>query len=232
MNKIVKAGLIGVAALGLMAAMTTDRPDNEKSSHSYEWTESSEDRVTEVREMAEFTKIHIKGAIKLLVKGGEDQNVTVEVDEDFAKRLITEVIDGTLVIDMDSKGKRRWKGPSVEVAISMQTLEAIELDGAMDAAFTNLSGSDLDVDINGAGNLEIEGTCGTLKVRLSGAGNIEAEDFKCKNVDIRLSGAGNIEAYATESANVHLAGIGNIDVTGSPKEVSKKKGGFGNIDIR
>lgn len=231
MNKNIKTGLIGVAAIALMAtAMVSANAASYSESNSSAW---SSDTVTQVRDVETFTKIRIKGSVKLEVIGGQDQMLSVEVDEDFAEHLITTVENGTLIIDMDTKGKKkRWKGPKVEVKISMQTLEAIKLDGAMDGAFTNLSGSDLDVSINGAGNLSIEGDCGTLTVRLNGAGNVEAEDLKCKNANIRLSGAGNIEAYATEKAEVRLSGIGNIDITGNPKEISKHKGGFGSIHIR
>ena len=230
-NNKMKTGIIGVASIALVTAVMA-------SANANSYTESAKvvlepDTVTQTRDVDTFTKIRIKGSVKLAVTGGEDQNVSLEVDEDFVDRLITTVEDGTLIIDMDSKGKKRsWKGRKVEVTISMQKLEALKLDGAMDGAFKNLNGSDLDVNINGAGNLSIEGSCGTLRVRLSGAGNVEAEDFKCKNVDVRLSGAGNIEAYASEKADVRLSGIGNIDIIGNPEEISKRKGGFGSIDIR
>lgn len=228
MKKTIKTGLIGVAAVALVA--TTMVSANAAPYSGNAW---SSDTVTQIRDVETFTKIRIKGAVNLYVTGGKSQELSVEVDEDFADRVITNVEDGTLIIDTDTKGKKRhWKGPKIEVKISMQTLEAFKLDGAMDGEFTNLNGSDLDVAINGAGNLSIEGSCGTLRVRLNGAGNVEAEDFKCKNADVRLSGAGNIEAYATEKADVRLSGIGNIDITGNPKEISKRKGGFGSIDIR
>lgn len=228
-NKI-KAGIIGVATIAMATAvMATANANSYTESATGAW---GPDTVTQTRDLDTFTKIRIKGSVKLEVTGGEDQTVSVEVDEDFADHLITKVEDGTLIIDMDSKGKKRhWKGPKVEVIISMQQLEALKLDGAMDGALKNINGSDLDVTINGAGNLSIDGSCGTLRVRLSGAGNVEAEDFKCKNVDVRLSGAGNIEAYATKKADVRLSGIGNIDITGNPAEISKHKGGFGSIDI-
>ncbi|MCK4920188.1 MAG: DUF2807 domain-containing protein [Bacteroidales bacterium] len=226
-NSIIKAGFIAAASLGIMAFTMTPATAEPIGAMS------SPDVVKEIRDLDPFTKIHIKGALKLHVTGGEDQHVSVEVDEDYVDDLRTSVEDGTLIIDMSREGKKkRWKGPKVEMNISMQILESIELDGAMDAELVNLSGGDLDIDISGAGNISIEGSCNTLRVNLSGAGNIEAEDFKCKNAKIRLSGAGNIEAYATEKADVRLAGIGNIDITGNPKEISKKKGGFGSIDIR
>ena len=228
-NKM-KTGIIGVAAIAMITAVMASANANSSSKSAIDaW---AADTVTQTRTVDTFTKIRIKGSVKLKVMGGEDQNVSIDADDDVVDRIITEVEDGTLIIDMDSKGKkRRWSGSKVAVTISMQQLEALNLDGAMDGAFTNLNGSDLDVTINGAGNLSIEGSCGTFRVRLSGAGNIEAEDFKCKNVDVRLSGAGNIEAYATEKADVRLSGIGNIDITGNPAEISKRKGGFGSIDI-
>ena len=227
-NNKMKTGLIGVAAIAMMTAAVASANANSYTESAWE-----ADTVTQTRDVDAFTKIRIKGSVKLEVTGGEGQNVSIDADDDFVNRIITKVEDGTLIIDMDTKGKkRRWNGSKVAVKISMQKLEALRLDGAMDGAFTNLNGSDLDVTINGAGNLSIEGSCGTLRVRLSGAGNVEAEDFKCKNVDVRLSGAGNIEAYATEKADVRLSGIGNIDITGNPAEVSKRKGGFGSIDIR
>ncbi len=227
-NNKIKIGLIGVAAIALVATTMASASSYSESKNKI-W---SPDTITQIRDLEAFTKIHIKGAVKLDVTGGEDQNVAIKIDEDYADYLLTSVEDGTLLIDMETKGKdKRWKGPKIEVTISMQALESLVLDGAMDGKFTNLNGGDLDVSINGAGNLSIEGSCNTLRVRLNGAGNVEAENFKCKNADVRLSGAGNIEAYATEKAEIRLSGIGNIDITGNPKEVSKHKGGFGSIDI-
>ncbi len=232
MNKTtkIKAGLITAALAGvMMAAMPSANAEPNLTGMS---TLGSVDTIKQTRDLEAFTKIRIKGGLSLNVVGGKEQSVSIEVDEDFVDQLSTEVEDGTLIIDMKKKGKKnRWRGPKVSVTISMQTLESLRVDGAIDGKLSDLNGSDLDISINGAGNLSIAGTCGTLRVKLSGAGNIEGEDFKCKNAYIKLSGAGNVEAYASEKAEAHLSGIGNIDISGNPKEISKRKGGFGSIDV-
>ena len=187
----------------------------------------------EDRELESFTKIRVKGAIELHLTAGGDQRVTIETDEDRMEGVETYVRGDTLVIDMSDKQRRNyWRNVSVEVTISLPTLEGLEVMGVVDAKLMNIDSDYLEIELKGAGEIEIEGKCGELELDVKGAGDIDAKDLKCEKVEIDLKGAGNASVYATVSVDADVSGVGNIRIYGKPKNVRKSVGGFGKISIR
>jgi hypothetical protein len=185
-------------------------------------------------ELSNFNEIRIdEVGLELDVNVGEDFSVEVEGDEELLDHLLMKVRGGKLVIYKDG-GKKVWdhsgnSGP--HVIISMPEFIGLELRGAIDAEIKGVDSDEVEFDIKGAGNIEVEGKCNWLIIDFKGAGNIEAEDLICKEVDIDLKGAGNIEVYASEKVDADIKGMGNIDVYGSPEEVTKSDGWFSNISI-
>lgn len=193
---------------------------------------SDGDRITQTRDLATFTRIEIRGAIDLELKAGEEQSVSIKADEDRIEFVTTKVSGDTLIIDMEDKGKRFWNDSDVDVTINMQSLRAIDVHGAVDGDFENINSEELLIDIRGAADVDIEGTCGTLTIDMRGAANIDADDLECKNVGIDVKGAGAASVYASESIDADVAGVASVSVYGNPKNVKKHSGGFASISIK
>ncbi|WP_262693095.1 head GIN domain-containing protein [Kordiimonas aquimaris] len=193
------------------------------------------ERVTQTRDVATFTRIEIRGAIDLeLTAGSSDQEVTVRARESRIDRVTTEVSGDTLIIDMkeDGNSKRFWNNTNVDVTINMESLRAIDVRGAVDGEFENIDSDELLIDIRGAADVDISGTCGTLTIDMKGAADIEADDLKCENVEVEVKGAGSASVYASESIDADVAGVASISVYGNPKNVKKHSGGFASISIK
>lgn len=192
------------------------------------------DDITVKHDLKGFDQIRIDNiGIELDVTVGDDFKIEVEGDEGLVNTLLMKVRGDKLVIYRDGDRNIWDKGgnDSPKVTISMPSFVGFDLRGAVDANIKGVDSDEVEFDLKGAGNIEVEGRCNWLVIDLKGAGNFEADNLKCKEVDVSLKGAGNIEIYASEKVNAEINGMGNIDVYGDPKDVTKNDGWFSNISI-
>lgn len=221
-----RRGVFGLAIAGLATAAFV-------SDDSFAFHDDHGEDVKEDRELGAFTKIRVKGAIELHLVAGKEQKVTIETAEKRMEHVETYVRGDTLVIDMDDDGRRNfWRNVDVNVMINMQSLEGIEVMGAVDADVEGVDSERLEIEIKGAADLDIEGSCGELELDVKGAGDISAADLRCESVEVEVKGAGNASVYASDRVEADVAGVASVSVYGKPKNVRKHVGGLGSIRIR
>jgi len=192
------------------------------------------EEITVKRDLRGFDKIRIdEVAIEIDVMVGEDYSIEIEGEEEIVDHLLMRVRGEKLVIykDGDKKIWDRAGTDSPKVTITMPKFTGLDLRGAVDADIKGVDSEEVEFDLKGAGNIEVEGKCGWLILDFKGAGNIEAEDLHCRQVEVDLKGAGNIEIFASEKVDADISGMGNIEVYGNPGEVTKSDGWFSNITI-
>lgn len=192
------------------------------------------DEITVKRDLQGFDKIRIdEVGIEIDVIVGEDYSIEIEGEEEFIDHLLMRVRGEKLVIykDGDKKIWDRAGTDSPKVTITMPKFTGLDLRGAVDADIKGIDSEEVEFDLKGAGNIEVEGKCGWLILDFKGAGNIEAEDLQCKQVEVDLKGAGNIEVFASEKVDADISGMGNIEIYGNPDEVTKNDGWFSNITV-
>ncbi|MFC4346279.1 head GIN domain-containing protein [Kordiimonas lipolytica] len=192
--------------------------------------------VVKDRDVKDFTKIRIKGAMELKLEAGESFSLKVEGDDDDVARLESYVRNGTLTLDNanddDDDGNIHFNSDDIKVTITMPTLEEFEVMGAVDAEIKGLKSENLLIDLKGAGAIELEGTCGSLDLELKGAGEVDAEDLECADVEVSVQGVGEAKVFASESVDADVSGIGSITVYGEPKKVHQSDSLFGKIRIK
>lgn len=189
--------------------------------------------VEDRRTVPSFEKIVIRDAgVSLDVRVGKDLSVTLKGMEGWANDLKTTVEGNTLII---SREERRYISVSINspnrIIITMPKFTGLKVNGAVDAKISGIESEKLSFEVNGAGNINVDGTCGTLKVDLNGAANFEGRKLKCENVKIGINGAGNVETYGSKSANLEINGFGNIDLYGNPPQINQDKSWFSNITV-
>lgn len=193
------------------------------------------DDESEKRDLSTFHTIVVKGAIDLDVRVGRKQSVHVSVEDMKLSDVKTTVKDGILYIDT-LKEKSVWGGRhqsgEVNLSLSMEKFNGIKVKGAVDGDISGIDSKDMFITISGAADLNLSGSCGTLEMDVRGAGDLDAEDLKCKAVDVSISGAGDAEVYASDRIKAVVSGVGNIDILGNPKDVTKKVRGLGSIKVK
>lgn len=211
------AGAYAVGAVGTVGALA----DNDRDRDG--------DRVTQMRDVGEFSKIRVEGALEIEINVGGRQSLEVSTDADHIDRVETTVRGNMLTISMRG---RRWRNANVEISINMAALDQFDIEGAADAYISGVDSETFEITVDGAGDIYLEGKCGSAEFTINGAGDLEAQDFECKAVAIQINGAGDADVYASESIDAEINGVGDIDVYGNPKKVRQKISGLGDIELK
>ena len=207
---IAVALLLGTTVLGATQSFADDDDDSEN------------------RNVPEFTRVVIEGAMDMIITAGEDQSVRVETDRGYMSRVETRVSGETLYVSQEG----RWRDGNLFLEISVETIEGLGIEGAGDVEIYNIDTDSFEMNIDGAGDVTLEGRCVDADYEINGAGDLDAEAFECENVEIRINGAGDAEVYASESVVAVLNGVGDIEVCGDPRSVKPRIFGLGSFEVR
>ncbi len=93
----------------------------------------------------------------------------------------------------------------------------------------NINNNSIHNKIEGLGNVKLKGRTDTATTEIDGAGNLNAFDLETNNTIVSIEGVGNADVTVSEKLNVTISGIGNLTYKGNPKEVNKKHDGLGTI---
>ncbi|WND03295.1 head GIN domain-containing protein [Temperatibacter marinus] len=212
------------------------------------------DMVEEKRKASDFSEVQLKGPVDGYIKIGKKFSVTVKAPEDMQDKIITEVKGDKLIIKM-KKGRYNWKEyKDVAVYVTMPSIDEytasgsgdshlsgkikgkefeVNLNGSGDITVETSSATELDVDLTGSGDLEIKGgKCTTISASLKGSGDISTKGVKCTKGSFSIMGSGDIDAYASNSAKSNIMGSGDVTIYGSPKEISSRTFGSGEVKTR
>lgn len=193
----------------------------------------SED-VTETYELSGFDAIEVGGVFEIDVSVGGDFSVVLTGAASEMERVEAKVENGELVLDQrrPDRGKRRWRNQGVTATISMPAMTAIDVSGVVDGDVTGIDAESFSADFSGVGDLNLSGTCGSLKARLSGVGDLDARELECLTADVDVSGIGEASVYASEEADASVSGIGSISIYGSPAKVDKDSSFLADISVK
>jgi len=201
------------------------------------------ERKIEVRELGKFNSISMRGIGKISLDQGKTQKVSIEGDDATISRIITNVTDGKLIIDIGrdwveklSAGLDFLSSHDIRLHITVTELEELEVAGVADVEVTdlkakdlvlkmigasnvtvsNLSADSLKTEIPGAGKITIDGKVGDQSVTLAGAGNFSGHKLKSKTAKVTLSGVGSAQLWVTGELDVTIAGVGSVEYYGNP----------------
>ncbi len=192
--------------------------------------------VSRTVEVADFDRVNIAGVVDLDATVGGDYALTLSGRPADLERARAEVVDGVLVLDTahdEGRVGRKIIRHGVTAKLVVPALIGVEAAGVVDGRVTGIAGGAFEVAISGVGDLELSGTCDALDAAVSGVGGLDAKGLLCRTVDVNVSGVGGASVYASERAVAEIAGIGEIEIYGSPPSVSKTKPGIlGRISVK
>lgn len=182
--------------------------------------------ITQQRSLSPFTRVSASGRYEVAIRAGVPQSVVVEAQPNVAGLIETTVSNGTLVI---SPRKRFTARRKTIITIDVPRLEAVSLNGEVDASATGVQGTSLDLSSNGAGSFTVTGSVQTLSVTSRGAGAAHLEALHARNATVQVFGAGDAELAVSDSLSVEIFGAGSVTYHGSPR-VQKTIRGAGTVD--
>jgi hypothetical protein len=168
--------------------------------------------VTEDRSVGEFESLDVSGALNVvfIVDPNADSAVSVEYDEDFQERIVSEVRDGVLALSLES-GFNLTGGVGV-INVTMNSLESLTVNGAS--------------EVTGSGEME------SYKLVVSGASEVTLEDLIATDVDVDVDGASEVQVFVSGVISGRASGASEIGVFGDPASVEVDTSGLAEIVIR
>jgi hypothetical protein len=188
--------------------------------------------TTETYDLTGFTGIEVGHAFELEVTHADNYSIAITARQEVFNHVDVTKSGSTLKIEMDVMFLTWHNTP--KVIITMPSLQKLNLSGAAhgDArAFT--STSDLEVELTGASNLDIDMETGDFRADISGASSLSGR-LDATSSDIDLSGAshatltgsggdlviggsgasrGNLRGYNLNDASVELSGASSAELT-------------------
>lgn len=186
-------------------------------------------------DLKDFDKIVINGFADATFRQGETFDVTLRTQENIFDRLDYRVEGTTLIIE--TKDKVTVRAEEFDLSIQAPALESFTVNGAGDFDIQGgfVSEDNLDILVNGAGDLNLDGIrCKDLTIEANGAADIDLSAIDVQKIKIELNGAGDVNvAGKAESASLEVNGAGDIDardlkVAG---EVKKRSSGLAKIQL-
>ncbi len=200
---------------------------------------------TKTYDLGDLRGVHLDGALDIRLKQGSPQTIKLTAQNNLLELVEIEMNKGILYAS-SSKCYNTQEAHYIEITTPrlesitlagsgsivgtgkfMVTELDIELDGAGDVSL-EVDAAEVHAALNGAGDINLMGESKELDAVLNGAGDILTTDMITESVDATINGAGDIQVYAKEKLNGDINGSGSILYVGKPK-VRKSVSGSGKI---
>src|SRR5215217_1857914 len=185
-------------------------------------------RVTQTRDVADFTRIDNSGSVDVRLHVGDPQRVRVRAGDKVIDDVHTAVRDGILRIDFDHHG---FGGNDVVVEASVPRLTGVTASGSGDIDADGIRADSFDVRSDGSADIALTGTVGRLAVDLDGSGDANVAGLVAGSARVSLGGSGDASVRADDALDVRLDGSGDVKYSGNPR-LTKNLDGSGDLKRR
>lgn len=123
-----------------------------------------------------------------------------------------------------------WSHRSLKIEIVAPRMPPLTLAGAGDVSLQDLDQDELQLDLSGAGDFNVDGKVRTVKVTSSGAGNVNLGKLSATDASVSISGIGSVDLAATGKVTVSVSGAGSVTLHRKPTELTSQISGVGSVD--
>ncbi len=188
----------------------------------------------------DFTAVEVRGPFTVELKQGKDFHVAVTADDNLFEHLQVEKSGSKLEIGFKGKNLRLRlsRDNPLKVAITMPSLEALDLNGAVTATADGFEGdhplrlhlngasqlkgsvraAEVTVDVNGASTVKLAGSGKNIRLKSNGASRLKLSEFDAsgERLIIDATGASIVSLKGSVTASVIRAtGACHLDLHGT-----------------
>ena len=183
--------------------------------------------ATETRAVSGFHAVDISGTGRLLLTQSNRESVSIIADSNLQPYLSAQVRNGVLYL-ASKPGTRFNTKHAILYEVGAKRVDAITASGAEEVVGNNLTAKTLQVEMNGAGKMWLQGRVPVTTVQLAGACDYDGSRLASDSATVSVSGAGTAVVYASKSLDASVSGVGKIEYGGNPS-VHKSIAGIGTI---
>jgi len=198
----------------------------------------------EERNVPDFDRLKVTSGIDVTLAQGNRHRVIIKANEDLIDDVETEVVNGTLKLNVDRKWFRG--GGSVEAEITFVELDMIDVSAGSDVESDGLlefedldieasSGSDLKLNLeaysvqlrtSSGSDADLKGAARDFEAKASSGSDINAYDFEVENAILECSSGSDIKTHVTRTMKVKASSGSDVHYRGDPEllEVNTSSG--------
>jgi hypothetical protein len=191
--------------------------------------------TTDQRAVGSFDQVESFGSFDVEVSTADQNMVKVEADENLL-RYIETYIDGNTLKIKTKNGYSLRPRVRIKVMVYGPQFSSIVSNGSGNVNGQNriISPDELNLEVNGSGNIRmqvearsidakiagsgnisLEGTAKKGENSIHGSGNIMAGNLQTEESEVEIAGSGSAEVYATSSLDVNIMGSGGVHYKGA-----------------
>jgi len=194
-----------------------------------------------------FSKVRCKDIGTLILTQGSQPSLVIEADEELFSDLAAEVIGDSLVLGLDDDWVGRMGKVFSSILnqterrviyhLSVAEVDQVSISGKVNLDCASFATENLVLKVSGLGKLEISHLdCTALEVvisgrgefsaagradhqtiRISGSGEYDAANLTSQSARIVISGQGNAVLRVSDSLDITISGVGQVNYIGRPK---------------
>jgi hypothetical protein len=186
--------------------------------------------VRESRSVAPFERIDLRGSPDVDVVLGDRTKVVVRGGRDAVDQIRTEVRDGTLHIDREDHDTLvlDGDGPNVEVEVPRLAAAAVHGSGDVDIDMAGRAADQLDLIVEGSGDVTARGRVDRLSVAVDGSGDMDLEGLRAGDAAVAIHGSGDAALRVDRALQASIDGSGDVHYAG-PAAVTSDVQGSGDV---
>jgi len=184
-------------------------------------------RVREtLRSVDNYQKLHVKGIFEVDIRCGAPNRLIIRGDQNLFPHVDTQVREKVLYIDTLRPICTR---SPLKVSISVPKLQVIRLGGTVDATVSNVNNKVLDVECEGAAQVNVSGKTHVLRVTLKGSSDLDAAGLAADRADVMLTGASSANITPIEDLDASVEGAASLSCHRSPRTMKSHISAAGSI---
>jgi hypothetical protein len=194
--------------------------------------------VTRMFDHTDFDEVQIGSAFQAEVTYSEVFSIEVKIDDNIEKYLFVEK-EGERLKVMLRHDNVSYKDITIEAKITLPDIQGIFIEGAASGELngfdldhsvkmyiggtgsltSNINTADLEMDVEGASQVTLEGTGGDANITALGASNVDLEEFITGDTDVYADGASSVTVYPSGNLTGSVSGASIIFYVGDPADV-------------
>jgi hypothetical protein len=195
-------------------------------------------------DLQNFNKIKLSSSVEVFLTQAASQTVTIKAPQEIIDLLNTEVDGDEWEIKFDE-----CFNSNVSIHIALPHLEELSVNGSGSIVGKGpFVVKDLELDINGSGDIKLEINAEEVEVSIKGSGDIslageaketdisvmgsgdlQALKLETEESDISIKGSGDVKVNVTKRIDIGIYGSGDVQYRGNPKQTEINIKGSGEI---
>jgi hypothetical protein len=123
-----------------------------------------------------------------------------------------------------------WHHQRLDITLPGREFREFHIAGVADLDLQQLNQTTLKIEIAGSGDVTATGRLDDLKLEIAGRGDAHLKDLAVKSLKLEIAGRGDVETSPQDSADIDIAGSGDVKLYTEPKHINTSIMGRGDVE--